>query len=213
MALHVSVALGQDTAFPLVNLARSDATPLDAIKQVALQTQVPVGLIFGLDQRILCSNNRAFSIQAKPPLDALTESTQGTGYTVRNEGSVLVVSAPDVSPAQQSLLDHHFESFSPEATWTMAGLGAQLTGWLWLQTGIANGFSSSTLYSITAKRMHFSMSSATTMEIANHIVSLDGKGMWVFKIARQTSTDSGDEMLQVFSYQEDERSLNDLSCN
>ncbi|WP_161557192.1 hypothetical protein [Acidisarcina polymorpha] len=55
----------------------------------------------------------------------------------------------------------------------MAGIGAQLTGALWLSSGLASGVGGSTLYSLSASKYKLDdIGASTTEEIANRIVSL-----------------------------------------
>jgi hypothetical protein len=57
------------------------------------------------------------------------------------------------------------------------------------------------------------MYSSTTKEIANQIVSQNGKGVWVFRPTADAVPASGrDTPVQIYSYEENSKGLESLGC-
>jgi len=216
VSLIGSCCLGQEQEqmkpINLVTFVSSDASPLDAVIATALQTHAPVGIALGERQKILCESKHHFEIKGETQRDSLVDALRGTGYSLREEQGVLVVVPPDLTPFQQELLSHHFDAFSAAGR-TMAGLGAQLTGSLWLEAGLAEGVGGSTLFSLSAKKYTLTTPASSTEEIANMIVSLKPKGVWVFKMVHASGSVKPMPVIQIWSYVDDQESIQKISCD
>jgi hypothetical protein len=197
-----------------VNFRSSDARPIDAIVAIALQTHASIGIAFGEHQQLLCEAGRPFNINGESTGESLNDSVKGTGYSVINEQGVFVVKAPDLTPGQLQLLGHRFDTFSVQRDTTMAGMGAQLTGSLWLATGLTSGVGGSTLYSLSAQKYRLDdVGPATTEEIANRIVSLPSKGLWAFSEGHVSGLSKIMPMIKILSYKDDREAVQRLSCD
>jgi hypothetical protein len=141
----------QASSPPLVSFIQRQASSLDAIKAIAAQSHVPIGIIVGRHQRLLCSNKSDYNIQSAPAVQALSNVAKEAGYSVEQAGEVTVIIAQDLTRRQRELLDHRFDPFSADDKSTMAGLGGLLTGALWMGEGLERGFALSTLHSTTAE--------------------------------------------------------------
>jgi hypothetical protein len=54
----------------------------------------------------------------------------------------------------------------------------------------------------------------TVKQIANNIVSLDGKGVWIlYPIPEATSQIAAVRRLYIYGYSDDSRTIADLSCD
>ena len=192
-------------------LTASHMSPLRAVLQLATENKLPLGISFG-PQPLLCAKEHSFSINAGTIREAIAQSLVGTGYSVELKDGVFVLSAPDITIHERTLLDYRFDKFSATQS-TMSGAGALLAGYIMTVAEGASGFAGSVPYGQSAERFNIVMYSATTTEIANRIVSEDGKGVWVFRPTRDAIPTSGnDTPIEVYSYRDNSEGIENLSC-
>jgi hypothetical protein len=195
-----------------VTYVTSGASVFDALIAIALQAGSPIGVEFGQDQGILCNRKRSFDISEQLPYEAFSQVLSGTGYTIKEHNGVFLVTAQDLTGQQRALLDFKYDSF-PGAKATMAGLGAQLTGWMRMEAEHVPAFAASVVHSESSSHVQLhDFTSASTEEIANAVVRLDAKGIWLFRKAPADSQGAADEELVIYSYSDDLQAIKNLSC-
>jgi hypothetical protein len=155
---------------------------MDLIRAVGRQTRIPIGVVVGQDSSALDRPIRPYDLKKLDARSALQEAIQGTGYTLRDENSVLVLIAGDLTDRQMDLLTRTYSDFRPEPNSTMVELGAALSVWMEASLGSGSGFVVGIASSTNDERFTLGDCSGETAEqIADKIVSLGSKGMWVFK--------------------------------
>jgi hypothetical protein len=195
---------------PIV-LTASRASPLWAVLRVASENKTPLGIAFGTHP-VLCSEERPLQINATNLKDAFLQALAGTGYTVEMEGGVYTLTAPDTTTHEMALLNYRFQKFSATDS-TMSGAGQLLAGYIRTVAEGATSFAGDTIYSTTSQKLTIQMYSSTTKEIANQIVSQNGKGVWVFRPTADAVPASGrDTPVQIYSYEENSKGLESLGC-
>jgi hypothetical protein len=192
---------------PTVTLLQKKATPFEVICAVARQARVPIGIAVGQDSRALFDVVHSYSIRDYTPKAALLEAIAGTGYSLKEEGPVLVLDAGDLTRRQQELLDHPYENFGSGSPQTMVMHIANLNMWLKSavdeELGQSHGYGGSIMGSLDDEKFILSPApSASTEEIANRIVSQGSKGMWILRTAPTTPPDSSTDEITVKPYQE-----------
>ena len=194
-----------------VTFRRESVTPLSALLSVALQYDVPLGLILGKEPT-LCRSLRDFDIRDSGIRESLDSVVQGTGYVVSSENGVFDVIAPDLTAHEKYLLNHRFQWFAASRT-TMAGVGQTLGGYLATADG-ATGFATDTISNPSGEYMEVSrIYNVTTTEIANRIVLAGSKGVWVFHptpTPRQTSDIQSP--IDIYGYANDAYQLPGITC-
>jgi hypothetical protein len=178
------------------------ATPLDVVRSVGRQTRIPIGVVLGQDHRALSKSSRSFDLEKVDAKLALLTAIQGTGYSLKEENHVMVLVAGDLTPRQRSLLAYSFSGVSPESNQTMVELGIHLTALMRAVTEPQRGFGSS--ISLSANEERFTLegtSAATTEEIADRIVSLGSKGMWIFRADASSTTRPSTDEVAIEPYQ------------
>jgi hypothetical protein len=156
------------------------ATALQLIEATGRQTREPIGIVLGQDQTLLSKTRRTYNLEQLDGRSALLEAIAGTGYSLKTSNGVSVLIAGDLTSRQQRVLDHEYADFRSDPHQTMVGLGVQLTMWMRTEIDGASGFAGSILGATNDERFTFgAMATSTTEEIANRIVSLGSKGMWV----------------------------------
>ncbi len=158
------------------------ATPMDLIRAVGHQTRIPIGIVIGEDAGLLSKPIHSYHLVKMDARSALQEAIQGTGYALRDEIPVLVLIAGDLTDRQMDLLTRSYSDFKGEPGGTMVELGADLSMWMEASLDRGFGFGGSIMYSTNDERFTLGdCSGETTEQIANKIISLGSKGMWVFK--------------------------------
>lgn len=192
----------------------ANTAPFNAIVAAGLQANVPIGIVFGQHQQTLCEGKRPFSIKTSSLKETLAKAVAGTGYSVKKENGVFVITAPGTTSLQRKILAHKYRAFVAGNEMTMQELGAQLTGWMWAEVGHVKGYGGSIMSSPSAERSNLSViPSATTEAIANHIASLGSKGIWLFRSEKSNPSDPSQESISIYSYKDDLQSIKALSCN
>jgi hypothetical protein len=178
------------------------ATPLDLIRAVGRQTRIPIGIVLGQDLTALSRTSRSYDLENVNARFALLEAIAGTGYSLREENHVMVLTASDVTIRQERLLMHEYSGFAAGTSSTMVELGASLTMWMRAAIDPGIGFGSSILSSTNDERFTVdTVPSATTEELANRIVSLGSKGMWIFRVDPVSPEGPLEDEVQIEAYQ------------
>ena len=195
-----------------VTFRRESVTPLSALLSIALQHDVPLGIIFG-EKPLLCEEPRSLDIKGLSLQDAFAAAVSGTGYTVSMVQKVYVLRAPDTTEHENSILNHRFDRFSAPKT-TMSGIGGQLAGYLETVVDGAKGFALDILSNPDEKPLDIGViNNATTEEIANRIVLLGHKGVWIFRATPVPRQLTGMETpIEIFAYERDETQLRNVKC-
>jgi hypothetical protein len=193
-----------------VVLTDTSRTALNTVLKISLENRIPLGIIFGT-QPLLCAERAPGQIRAANFSDAFSQAIAGTGYTVTVENNVYVLTGPDTTPHEMSLLNYRFERFSATDS-TMNHAGALLNGYIMTVAEGAPAFAVDTMESRSAKKFNVKMQSATTSQIADHIVSLGGKGIWVFRPVKATSPPGGEPSIRIYGYEDNTSDLERLTC-
>jgi len=199
---------------PQVTFATKDATPLRAVLEIGLQSRQPTGIIFGENPQKLCETHSAFDIHTEQVRDALDKATVDTGYFIRDEDGVLVLVPPDLMAWQQTSLDYRYESFPQEEPVPMSSLAARLTGWMWAAANPMQGYGGSIPGSLDDEKIQLgTIRDESTEQIANRIVKLGSKGVWMLKPNKPDPKGPVDEQIQIYSYHDSATFLGSIGCN
>jgi hypothetical protein len=188
---------------PTVNYRKEEATPFELIAATARQTHAATGVVLGQNPDTLFYTPRSYDLRDADARTALLEAIRGTGYSLKEESGVFVICAGDLTSRQHDLLTHYYQNFGSGPPSTMFELGARLTMWMRAVVNPNGGSAWSILSSTSDERFNLAViPSATTEEIANRIVTLGSKGMWIFRVAGSPSAESTDAV-EIYSYQHD----------
>jgi hypothetical protein len=163
-----------------VTFACRDATALQLIESIGRQTRIPIGIVLGKDPDLLSKTRQTYRLFDLGAKSALLESVTGTGYTVSESDAGFLLTAGDLTSRQSELLSQKLVDFKAKSNATMVELGGQLT--MWLQSAIDHpqGFGGSILSSTNDERFTLqALPPLTVQQIADGIVSLGSKGMWI----------------------------------
>ena len=185
-----------------VTFACRDATALELVESIGRQTRIPIGIVLGEDDARLSKtrrNYRLFRVDAK---SALAEAVVGTGYSVSESNAGFLLTAGDLTSRQTEVLRQALVDFRAPADAPMVVLGSQLT--MWLQSAIDHptGFAGSILYSTNDERFTLqTLPPLTVQQIADGIVSLGSKGMWILTTDPVQRTSEWTDGVKIEPYQ------------
>jgi len=178
------------------------ATPLDLIRATGRQARIPIGVVLGRNPDVLLKARHSYDLEKVDARFALLEAIQGTGYILNEENNVLVLMAGDLAPRQRRLLTQPYAGFKPGSDKTMVELGVSLTMWMRVAVDPTMGFGASISGSTNDERFNVEGTlSGTTEEIANRIVSLGTKGMWILRVDPRPSPSGSTDEIEIDPYQ------------
>lgn len=193
----VVVNLGNKVTFKC-----EQATPLELIRATGYQTRIPIGLVLGRDQNALSKTRHSYNLKDVDAMAALREAIKGTGYSLKEKNHVFILSAGDVTTRQQQILRYRYSDFKPGPDETMVELGATLTMWMRALLDPKTGFMTDIPSSTNEERFLVSIpQGATTEDIANRIVSLGSRGMWVLRASATSPSGSLTDQVEIEPYQ------------
>jgi hypothetical protein len=185
-----------------VTFACPDATPLELIESIGRQTRIPIGIVLGQDSDLLSKMKRNFQLFEVDAKSALLEAVTGTGYTVSESGDGFVLIAGDLTPRQSDVLNETLSGFGPRSDVTMALLAAQLTMWLQSAVDHPTGFIGSIGSSTNEERFTLpALPPMTVQQIADEIVSLGSKGLWILTTDPVQQTSQWTDGVRIEPYQ------------
>jgi len=169
---------------------------MDLIRAVGFQTRLPLGIVLGTDGEALSQKVNSYDLDRMDAVAALRLAIDGTGYSLREESGVVVITAGDLSPQESNLLSHAFSDFRPGERESMVELGFALTMWLGSVVDPKRSYAASIPGSTNDERftIHFA-DGATSEEIANEIVRQGSKGLWVLNVGSSSSGSPKDEVV------------------
>jgi hypothetical protein len=165
------------------------ASRLELIRAVGRQTRIPLGVAMGQDASILEKSKRTYNLVNVDAKTALQEAIAGTGYSLNEKNGVIVLMAGDMTSYQRELLTYLLTDFRSEPGSTMVDLNSRLNMWLDAAIDPKTGYGASIGGVTNDERLTIETSAAGTVEdIANGVVSLGSKGMWIFSAEDSAST-------------------------
>ena len=185
-----------------VTFACRDATALELIESTGRQTRVPIGIVFGQDPTVLSKTKRSYRLFDVDVMSALLEAVAGTGYKVgRSERGFLLIAA-DLNARQRQILTHKFADFPGASNATMPELANSLTMWIEGEFDHPTVFMSSILGSTNDEQLTLrALPPSTAQQIADKIVSLGSRGMWILTMDAVQRTSGWTDGIKIEPYQ------------
>jgi hypothetical protein len=192
------------------------ATPLELIREIGLQTRVPIGIIPGQDANALCKSKSTFVFLGDDPRDALDAIAQQVHFTLNQEDGVFVLTAPDVTPHQRDVLDHRFRMYRTGRKMIVQVISVQLSEALWAAytKPTVAGFAGSIPSSVDAPKISLPpvLHNVTAQDIATLVVKSGPGGIYLSHISPARVSSSDDLKIQFESYGDPSQLKLDMSC-
>lgn len=180
----------------------AQASAMELIRAIGYQTRVPIGIVLGRDLDALSRTRRVYDSDGVDVVSALRRAVEGSGYQIREVGSVLVLIAGDETPRQRDLLSHRYSNFKSNAAETMVSLGMDLTMWMRAFVDPKLGFAMDLLSSTNDERFTLHWPGvASTEEIANRIASQGSRGLWILSVTPSALSQGSTDEIVMEPYQ------------
>ncbi len=188
-------------------------TPIQALIQFGMENHVPMGIVLGSTQA-LCGEPRKLSLKRATIRQVTRELLAGSDYSASIEDGVVVVKPNDMPETSGRILTIKHERFGGMKT-TMQGLGILLAASIHQYLHPTEGFAGNIMSGADAENVPpFVLSNATTEQIADHIVTLEGKGAWILFPPRDEAAEASNNAppFHIYGYSDDRQALSRLSC-
>ena len=199
----------------LVNLSIR-APALEVLGEIGLQTRVPIGIIPGKDPGALCRTKTTFIFLGEEPQKALEGVAQQLRYTLNQEDGVFLLTAPDVTPHQNDVLQHRFSVYRIGRKPIVPMISVQLNEALWGAFGKSTsaGYGGSIYHTADAPKLSLPpvLHNVTTEEIAGLVVKTAPGGIYLSRIDPSRMASPNDLRIQISSYGDPDQLKSDMSC-
>lgn len=196
----------------LVSVSLQNVNPLQGLLRFGMENHLPLEVILS-PQVSLCDSTKNISLKSVPLNSVMDAVLAGSNYVWSTEGGVLVVKPRTLPESSNYILGLKFERFTGMKT-TIQGLGIILVGYIRSKLLPTEGFAGDILQSPDAEQVGpLDLTNVTVEQIANQIVSQDGKGAWIlYPIPEDISQASAVRRLYVYGYSDDSHAIGNLSC-
>ncbi len=106
-----------------------DAPLLRVVLSIAKRNRIPLGIVFGQRQDVLCNLRATVDVSALSVSDAFAEALRGSGYSATEHGKAWLIQAPDPSGQALDALAFRYDFF-PASEASMWELGRTLDLWM-----------------------------------------------------------------------------------
>jgi hypothetical protein len=194
-----------------VTLHLSQTSALAAIIDIGKVSHQPLGIVLGANASAFCASQQKVDIEDESALDAVARVVKPLKYSVATKQGVVVVEPDAIAQWLTAILEHRYD-FPALTGLTITSLGTRLDGWMKMEVGHAPGYAASTHHAPNAQRFDLgAMMSASTEEIADRIVSLGPKAVWMMGPNTPNPKSALDMDIRVAPY-DDPDALGSLNC-
>jgi hypothetical protein len=185
-----------------VTFACRNATALELIESTGRQSRKPIGIVLGEDPDLLSKTKRSYRLLGVDAMSALLEAVAGTSYTVGKSDVGFLLIAGDLTSRQRQVLTHKFADFPGGSNATMSELENSLTMWIEGEFDHPTSFVASILGSTNDETLTLgALPPSTAQQIADRIVSLGSKGLWILTIDPFQRTSGWTDEIKIEPYQ------------
>lgn len=172
-----------------------------AMMQAARKSGVPVGIVLREGNDLCREPSLSVEKQSQEPLQRMRLLAGAFGYHVDASGPVVMITPNGGAPAMLEETLHHLWTKVPAQDSVMHTMGMVLNGWMKTAAG-AQGWAISSLSNPDEPVLHLPAGeNETSQQIANSIVSLGNKGVWVaWQMPKSPNGTPGEVMMVTLSY-------------
>ena len=196
----------------LFNVSLQNVNPLQGLLRFGMENHLPLEVILS-SQAGLCHSTKNISLKSAPINSVMDAVLAGSNYVWSTEGGVIVIKPRTLPESSKYILGLKFERFTGMET-TLQGLGIILNGYIQSKLHPAEGFAGDILQSPDAEKVGpLDLTNVTVEQIANQIVSQDGKGAWIlYPIPDDVAKATDVRRFYLYGYSDDSHALGNLSC-
>ena len=207
-----ALALQAQSRPDVVSVNLQNVSPLQGVLRFAVENRIPLGVVLS-PQAGLCDSTKTVTLKNVPIGRVFDGLLAGSDYGWFVEDGVFVVRPRTLPASSANMLGLKFEQFTGMKT-TIQGLGIILAGYIHGKLRPDEGYAGDILASNNAESVGpLDLRDVTVKQIANQIVSLDGKGAWIlYPVPEDPARAIDARRLYVYGYSDDSRVLTELSC-
>jgi|GEM_PF-6149827 len=186
-----------------------------SMELAAREAGVPAGIVLRKGVDLCHEMNHSAEFLPSDPMQRIRTLADQYGYHVDESGPVLKVMPKDGMPGELDIALHHHWPRFPKIDGIPREMGMTLSGWMFTVVNPGQGFAISSASNGMEERVHLPASEeVSSEEIANRIVSLGSKGIWIaWQNQHQPSSETVPVRLSIFSYRDDLRNMQYFRCN
>ena len=162
----------------------------------------------------LCSNvQRAATDDALPASEQIAKLAGLVHYKLILEDGVIVLVPDHISRRLQTAAETKFDRF-PALDGSMSDMGSVLQGWISVRDDGAKGFAIDSIAGSDPEKYTLpNMQAVSPRSIANRIVTLPARGVWILSEQQATDKKPPKIILRVYSYRKDLSALERVTCS
>ena len=197
-----------------VSITMIDQNIMQTLVRLGSQESIPIGIV--LDKtNALCNQRKSVTAVNRALGQVMTDLLAASGEVWSVEDGVIEVKPKQVSEASVHILNMTFSEYRSMDT-TIQGLGIILSGNIYSRVNPRQGYAGNILSSLDAEKVPaFRLQNVSVKQIANHIISLGNKGMWIFYPQPEDAQQNIAQHVQLstYGYKDDKRVLETVSCS
>jgi hypothetical protein len=192
----------------------SNETVLQGIFDAGSAAKLPVGIIRQRGDALCQRSVIPDGLQAEAATSATIAALAATAhYHPSMNGEVMAIQPDNISKKLQSVMVYRYPSF-PKLEGTPGYMGQVLQGWLSTTFNGARGYGGESVQAGPEEdRTLPALKSATPVEIANAIVALPPKGLWVLEEVAGKDGRSTEVNFTLFPYGTNPQKINAVLCS
>lgn len=186
------------------------STPIQAILRIGKADGIPIGIVLGKGSK-LCEGEIKYDFSGLSSAEALNKVLAPFSIKTSPEDNVINLVDSDIPSEVNQIMVYKFARFSAPPT-TMRDLGERLTGYISTTFEGASGFFLTAPITPDFELLTISeITGATVPQIANQIVKLGSRGIWIM-YEKPRSIDKSSTIITIFSYHDSSSQLAGFSC-
>lgn len=202
-----------------ISFTAVDQSIVNALIRLGSQEHIPLGIVLQKADSI-CNQHKTVNAVNTTAFQIINMLLDGTDKTFLPKGKVIEVRPKQISARTAAILKMRYEDYSSMATnmgglTTMHGLGVILSGRISMRLHPGRGYGGSIIGSLDAQQLPaFKLKNVSVEDIADYIVSLGGRGVWIFYQPAETQrAPDGEVQLKTYSYIDDRTALLTEPCS
>lgn len=196
-----------------VSFTAVDQSIVNALIQLGSQEHIPIGIVLQKADR-MCIQHKSVNTVNTTAAQIVSMLLDGTDDTFLRKGNVIEVRPKQISERTAAILKMRYKEYSSITT-TMHGLGVILSARIYGRLHPNQGYAGSILDSVDAEKLPaFKLENVSVEDIADYIVSLGSKGIWILYQSAETQQGPDDHVqLKTYSYVNDKTALLTEPCS
>ena len=196
----------------VISINLQSVSPFQALLFLGTKYHVPLGIVIATPTK-LCSPLKTIQFEHATVEQALTKVLSGSDYLWERDGDAYIVKPRAPGEAEEQILNLRLDRFSGSDT-TIQGLGIILAGYIHSHLYPKEGYAGDILSTPESEHIPpFTLSNVTVKQVANYIVGLKNKGVWILYPKPDQPEKTQSQQLYTYGYSDDHDLILSLPCS